>query len=245
MKKVAVLSGFGLNCEEETEALYKKIGLLDVETIHLSKLFSKRRSIFEFDALHFSGGFSFGDELGSGTILAQRVRESFFDDLKKFAESRYIIGVCNGFQTLTKLGILPNIENNYEITAQLLENSSNRFENRWVKLNLHTDFLKNIKKRVIELPIRNLEGRLVFKDKKTEEAILKNSLIPLYYNDYSNGSVFNGAGLLNMNRNILGLMPHPEGYFDSYQHPDWNKNQRVLQKTPDGLEIIKNFINFI
>ncbi len=242
MKKIAVLSGFGLNCEEETEALYKKIGSTEVETIHLSKLFSKKRSIFEFDIVHFSGGFSFGDELGSGTILAQRVKDNFFDELKKFAENRYIVAVCNGFQTLTKLGFLPNIDNNFEITAQLLPNNSNRFENRWIKLKIDNNFLKNMKNRTIELPIRNFEGRLVFKNQKTIDKIIENSLIPLYYDDYSNGSHLNAAALLNMNRNILGLMPHPEGYFDPYQHPNWNKNIKILKKTPDGLEFIKNFI---
>ena len=133
--KALVITGFGLNCEKETTAAFEYVGA-EVSMVHLNDLISGARSLKEFQILAFIGGFSFGDHLGSGTVFANRVNFRLHDELKEFiAAGKLIIGICNGFQTLTRLGMVPALDGNYfEQKVALAHNDSGVFRDDWCRL---------------------------------------------------------------------------------------------------------------
>jgi len=159
MKKVKalIITGFGINCEEEMAAAYRLAGA-EAEIVHLNDIFLEKKSIHDFDIMNFPGGFSFGDDLGSGKVLSNKMKfkklksgKLFFDDIKDFLdEGKFIFGVCNGFQFLVKMGLLPNVNSNFEQEVTLTGNNSGKFEDRWIhiKVNAYSKFpfLKGIKK---------------------------------------------------------------------------------------------------
>ena len=183
MKKVKslVITGYGINCEEEMAAAYRLAGA-EAEIVHLNDIFLGKCSIHDYDILNFPGGFSFGDDLGSGKVLSNKMKfkklksgKLFFDDIKDFlSEGKFILGVCNGFQFLVKMGLLPNVNNETGQEVTLTRNNSAKFEDRWVycKLNENSKnpFLKGIDK--IYLPVRHGEGKLI-----TKNEIIKNEII--------------------------------------------------------------------
>lgn len=264
--KALVVTGFGINCEEEMAAAYKLVGA-ESEIIHLNEIFHEKCSIHNFDILNFPGGFSFGDDLGSAKVLANKFKykkmasgKRFIDELQKFlADGKYILGVCNGFQALVKMGLLPNIKGNFEQEVTLTFNDSGKFEDRWVKCKVNnssnTPFLKDI--NVIDLPVRHGEGKLVIKDEYLKSEILKNSLNCISYIDKDgnitfeypfnpNGSELGCAGLIDKSGQILGMMPHPEAYLSLYNHPNWGKIKNLSSdyETGEGIKIFKNIVEY-
>ena len=133
--RVAVLSGFGINCERETMAVFEMAGAT-ADRVHVNRLVSGSSSLDEWDILAVPGGFSFGDHLGSGRLLGNRLRFGMRDELRDFvASGRPVIGICNGFQVLVKMGLLPGDDAvSMEQTASLTLNDSGRYEDRWVTL---------------------------------------------------------------------------------------------------------------
>jgi len=235
--KVAVLTMEGTNNEEEAFQSWKGAGA-HAEIIHIKKLESGLRKLEEFDAIFFPGGFSAGDYVRAGAIMASRLRASVMEDIENFVDSgKLIMGSCNGFQVLIELGLIPNIGKNYEREAALATNLSNRFEARTVYLKITNNlcpFLKKFKiNQIIRLPIAHFEGRFIPKDEDLLKEILKNNMIGLKYVDpygkevdypwNPNGSIMNIAGLCSKSGNILGLMPHPERVFTKYTHSDWTR----------------------
>lgn len=263
-----VLTGFGINCEEEMAAAYKLAGA-DADIVHLNEVLKGERSIHDYDILNFPGGFSFGDDLGSAKVLANKFKykkmdsgKRFIDDIDDFIKNgRYIIGVCNGFQALVKMGLLPNMNGNYEQEATLTYNDSGKFEDRWVTCRVNeksaTPFLNDID--LIELPVRHGEGKLIFEDddvrKRTAEAGLnvlsyvdKNGKPTDEYPLNPNGSELNCAGLSDTTGQVYGLMPHPEAFLSLYNHPNWGKLKRrnpQISEDGQGLKIFKNIVEHI
>ena len=182
MVKILILTGYGINTEEELEVAYKIAGADIVTQTHLSNIFSGEVSIFDFDVINFPGGFSYGDDLGAGNVLASKIRyrklpngKTLLEELNIFIKDRYILGICNGFQVLVKLGILPFHSKIPDVT--LAENNSGKFESRWSYLkvtNSKSPFLKNIEK--LYLPIRHQEGRVIIKDNNIKEKILSEKI---------------------------------------------------------------------
>lgn len=262
--KSLIITGFGINCEEEMAAAYRLAGA-EEKIVHLNDIFYGKYSIHNYHIINFPGGFSFGDDLGSGKVLANKIKykklannKYLLDEIIKFlGDKKYILGVCNGFQALVKMGLLPDISGNMEQEVTLMRNDSGKFEDRWCRCSVtdqNTPFLKDI--NVIPLPVRHGEGKLVIKDKNIENAIVENHLNCLTYcyedgtsaREYPfnpNGSQLNCAGLTDKTGHILGMMPHPEAYLDIYNNPSWEKIVKNEKIDTTGLNIFKNIVNKI
>ncbi|MDR2251889.1 MAG: phosphoribosylformylglycinamidine synthase I [Endomicrobium sp.] len=233
--KVLILRTAGTNCDYETQAAFELCGAL-AERVHINSLVENKDKIFEYDILAFPGGFSYGDDIASGKVLANEIKNKLGDKIKKFSLSyRPVIGICNGFQVLVKMGLLPNPKL-FEQISTLSYNDSDKFECRWVYLKTEKK-VKNESKciwtknlpDVITLPVAHGEGKFIPVNFKLLEELNKNNQIVFRYSTKNdaipeypldpNGSVEQIAGLCNTKGNVFGLMPHPERYIFALQHP--------------------------
>ena len=231
--KCLVLSGFGLNSEAELAHAFG-LGGADARIVHFSDVSSGAAELEDFQALAIPGGWSFADEISSGRVLANKLRTAFREQFERFvSEGRPVLGVCNGFQALVKLGALPNAGLAFSQEATLDRNESGRFEDRWV-------FVKPQKSACsyfegvpfINCPVRHGEGRFVPKDDAELKELRRKGLLALKYADGKlddsagypwnpNGSAENIAGVCNPAGNVLGLMPHPECSVSRLLFPRW------------------------
>lgn len=213
-----VMAGDGINCERETAFALEFAGA-ETKIIHVNDLIASPEVLKSGDGLAIPGGFSFGDELGSGQILALKIRHKLGDRFFKMVEGRKpVIGICNGFQVLVKLGLLP-YPNAEERILALAANEQGGFINRWVGLNVDAQSIclwtQGLEKTQIELPIRHGEGRIAFKageEKRHYDALIDQGLVPLTYTEDVNGSYGRIAALTDPTGMVLGLMPHPEAF---------------------------------
>jgi phosphoribosylformylglycinamidine synthase subunit PurQ / glutaminase len=260
-----VLRAAGTNCDRETCHALKLAGADSVDLVHVNELIRGEKKLGRYHIMAFPGGFSYGDDVSAGKIFAVQLKHKIWDDVKRFDdEGKLIIGICNGFQVLVKLGLLPGVsasgEPVYEQTATLGWNNSGRFECRWVYLKpagkncLWTAGLP----RVIQLPIAHAEGKFMTGGRKLLERLEKNSQVAFRYVDgkgkeiaaypYNpNGSVGNIAGITNPKGNVFGLMPHPERFISKYQHPAWTRAETAgmfKKEEGAGLRIFRNAVNY-
>ena len=266
--RALVITGFGINCEEETAAAFRLAGG-EARIAHLNEVFREQLLLHDFDILAFPGGFSFGDDLGSGKVLANKLTykrmssgRRFLDEIERFlGDGKLIIGICNGFQVLVKTGLLPGLAPETRQQITLTRNDSGRFEDRWVRCRLagagNEPFLRGVDE--IELPVRHGEGKLVIRDPAVREAIEAQGLGCLVYVDEAgaatgeypanpNGSDLHLAGLTDPSGQILGLMPHPEAYLTAYNHPAWTRRARENPSRGDegeGLAIFRNAVEWM
>ncbi len=259
--KALVITGFGLNCERETACAFRQAGAA-AECVHLNEFLSRRRRLDEFHILAFIGGFSFGDHLGAGTIFANRIKCRLGDDLRQFVTAgRLVIGICNGFQTLTRLGLVPVLDGKlFTQQVALAENQQGAFRDDWVLLaaNPRSPCIFTRGLDLLPLPVRHGEGRLIPADERTLAAIERNHLVALRYADPQsarptqefphnpNGSVAAIAGICDPTGRIFGLMPHPEAYLSPYNHPHWARQRLngVLPQKGLGQQIFDNAVGF-
>lgn len=245
MPKALVVCGDGINCEQETAFAFNLAGAT-TEIIHINQLLEAPERLSEQQILVLPGGFSFGDEVSSGKILSLKLSQGKLGDtLYEFVKNQKIIlGICNGFQTLVKLGLLPNEQLRLQ-QVSLVHNRQYQFINRWVSLNKElsdSPFLNNLPQS-FELPIRHGEGRLVVDSEDTEVALKAERAKALTYEHDVNGSYQNIASLISGNGKIMGLMPHPEAFIRWEQHPNWQSlPQEQKQETPPGLKLLKNIV---
>ena len=252
--KVIVLRTAGTNCDKETAFAFEKAGA-EAELVHINRLTKDEKRLSGYQILAIPGGFSYGDDIASGKILANELKFGLKDDIQKFIEDgKLIIGICNGFQILVKSGLLPNISGDFNaIESTLTLNDSAKFEDRWV-------YLKSASKCVwtkglpgiIYLPVAHGEGKFIPKDKKILEHLKKDGMIVLEYVDENgrkkgypynpNGSIDNIAGICDRTGRIFGLMPHPERHITYLQHPRWTRS--TYRGEGDGLTIFKNGVEF-
>lgn len=218
-----ILCGDGINCENETAFAFRLAGA-KATIVHINELLRNTHRLAEYQGLALPGGFSFGDELGSGQILALKLKYGLAEAFHDFCTAQKpILGICNGFQALVKLGLLPDPK--FGRVATLAPNEKGSFTDEWVTL-IHAQ--KSIchwtrtLPETFELPIRHGEGRLLFA--KGQEAILVQQLeiqgqVPLRYQQNVNGSYQQIAALCDSSGLIFGLMPHPEAYvFEAQYH---------------------------
>ncbi len=236
-----ILTGFGINCATEMQSAYYEVGA-QPKIIHLSELFSGKIDLLNFDIINFPGGFSYGDDLGAGRVLANLIKykhlssgKTVFSNLLEFIEAeKYIVGICNGFQVLLALGLLPGTAHDYQQEATLATNNSGKFEDRWVycKTPENSCASQLFPSGILEYPIRHKEGKLIIKNSSTIKKIVEQKLIALqyclkdgspakYYPDNPNQSWMQCAGLIHPNGRIIGIMPHPEAAVSFYNHPNW------------------------
>ena len=263
--RALVLTGFGINCEEEVAAAYELAGAT-ATVVHLNQVLHGHVRLADFDILTFPGGFSFGDDLGAGVVLANKLRyrtlasgRTLLTEIQDFiAQGKFVLGICNGFQVLVKLGLLPNLGGAAQAEVTLTHNQSGRYENRWVRLRVNpatnSPFLRGLD--TLELPVRHGEGRLVVADAAVQTRIEQLGLNCLSYVDAAgdgtstyphnpNGADLNCAGLTDPTGQVLGLMPHPEAFLSRYNHPDWARRQRLAPdagEAGDGLRIFQNIV---
>lgn len=241
-----VVSGDGINCERETARAFELTGG-SAKIVHINDLLATPEMLRTADGLAIPGGFSFGDELGSGQIMALKIRHKLGDAFFDFvAAKKPVIGICNGFQVLVKLGLLPFPELPERVVA-LAANESGRFMNRWAGLEVNTksvcQWTAGLEKPHIELPIRHGEGRIVFKAGMEEvlyQRLLTAGQIPLTYTDDVNGSYGRIAALTDPSGMVLGLMPHPEAFMSGETY----KNTQT-RTDGDGALIFKNIIRIL
>jgi len=253
--KVLILYGYGINCDNETQYGFELAGA-EAEKVHVNQLISGERKLRDYQILAIPGGFSFGDDIGAGKVLATKIKYNLAAEFSEFIKKgKLIIGICNGFQVLVKLGILPGFNGNYDRQEVTLTfNDSGRFEDRWVCLKINQKS-KCIWTRGIErlyLPARHGEGKFVSREEKIRERLIsQNRIVAQYMDDKGNlagypwnpnGSELNIAGICNETGRIFGLMPHPEAFLFPQNHPRWTREK--IQEG-EGLKIFKNAINFV
>ncbi len=248
--KVCVLRTAGTNCDKETAFAFQQAGA-ETELVHINKFIYAQEELADFQILSFPGGFSYGDDLGAGKILANELRFKLQDDIKGFiAAGKLIIGICNGFQILVKAGLLPG-NGDFKQEASLIINDSAKFEDRWVYLRKAQDkcvWTKGLPE-LIYLPVAHGEGKFITQDKALLEKIKRNGQVVFQYcgmsgklagyPDNPNGSMESIAGICDDTGRILGLMPHPERHIAPSQHPRMSG-----AKEGDGFRIFRNAVEY-
>ncbi len=260
--RILIPTGYGLNCEDETAHAFTSVGGA-ADKIHLSEVFSTPWLLESYQVLAMVGGFSFGDHIAAGKVLANRYKYHLADHLDRFIkDGKLAIGICNGFQSMVQYGLLPGFDGKYhEQLISLAPNRSGLFEDRWITLTANAEsrcvFTHNI--RNIELPVRHGEGRLIARDKYVLSKMWTDGQVALQYTDPEtggatmayplnpNGSVDSIAGICDSSGRVFGLMPHPEAYGNPHNHPNWviQRRDHSLPKEGAGLQIFRNAVEYI
>lgn len=232
--RVLVLTGLGLNCEAETEAAFRMVGA-SPERVHLLDLLDGRsqRRLSDYRVLAFIGGFAFGDHLGAGFVFANKIRYRLYDDLVRFVDGGgFALGVCNGFQTMTRLGILPGLEGDYRTPlATLAPNDRPGYRDAWVRLGFEPESpcLWTRGLPPMELPARHGEGKFLTAAGVYDRLQAGGQIAARYVDDAGrpteawpanpNGSPHGVAGICDPSGRLFGLMPHPDAYIHPFHHP--------------------------
>lgn len=264
--RVAVLRAPGTNCDHETAHAFELCGA-QPERIHLNRVLERPELLQDFQILCIPGGFSYGDDIGSGVIFASQLRSRLAGALGEFLQAdKLCLGICNGFQVLLKAGVLPSgildssLAARQNAPATLTWNHNGKYTARWVHLrtaNSKSVFLRGIES--LDLPIAHAEGRIVVRDNAVLEGWRRGQQLALCYSragateadptstdlefpDNPNGSIGNLAGLSDPTGRVLGLMPHPERFIFRTQHPNWTRLD--LPEQGAGLQIFKNAVAY-
>jgi len=248
--RVAILRGPGTNCDVETAFAFELAGAL-AECVHINEFIRKEKFLSNYQILTIPGGFTYGDDISAGKILANELRLKLVDDIKAFiGDGKLVLGICNGFQVLVKAGILPTPFEDCPQQLTLTVNDSGKFECRWVYLSVNETapciFTKGV--RHVYLPVAHAEGKVV-----VEPGVRQHLNIVLQYTDETgntkasypynpNGSVLNIAGICDESGHVFALMPHPERHVLGVQHPRWTREGQ--KKFGDGFSIFLNAIRW-
>ncbi|OYT65138.1 phosphoribosylformylglycinamidine synthase I [Candidatus Bathyarchaeota archaeon ex4484_205] len=252
MVHVLILRAAGTNCEVETARAFKIAGS-DPKILRVNEVYRQKLNLMDYEIIAIPGGFSYGDDVSSGKILALELRYFLREALHRFiSDGRLIIGICNGFQVLVKAGLLPAFEGPFiRQEATLAFNDIGYYHDRWVYLkclNKNTPFTSHLKD-IIELPVAHAEGKFII-GRDGLKKLERNNQIALIYVDEKgreadfpynpNGSVRNIAGVTNPEGNIMGLMPHPERFIHPYHYPNWTR----CIKEADGMKIFRSMVEY-
>ena len=270
--KALVLTGYGLNCDYETDFSLRSAGA-DSRRVHINELISGKKDeaeirLSDYQILVFGGGFSWADDHGAGVLMATKLKHHLGKEIEEFIQDgNLIIGICNGFQTLVNLGLLPGFGCRYrERSVALTYNDSGNFIDAWVKLKVNpaspSVFTKGLSD--LELPVRHGEGKFYASD-ETIDKLFENRQVVLQYADENgeeaaglwplnpNGSLRDIAGICDPTGRVFGLMPHPEAFNHFTNHPDWTRKKQELarqdkgavQEEGEGINIFRNAVNYI
>jgi phosphoribosylformylglycinamidine synthase I len=233
--KACVVTGFGINCDEELAFAFELAGAA-AERVHVGDLIGDPRRLGAYRIIAFPGGFSFGDHLGSGKVFALLFKRNLGDALGEFvAGGGLVIGICNGFQVLVKMGLLPNLSGDFSQEVSLIHNDSGKYEDRWVRLSFAKEspcvWTRGLD--FMDVPVRHGEGKFVTRSPQILSVLETGGLAaaryisrnsgPVVYPDNPNGSVADIAGLCDRTGRIFGFMPHPEAFLFKENHPDWSR----------------------
>lgn len=267
--RALVLTGYGLNCDYETDYSLKLAGA-ESRRLHVNELIHGGKSGFEtllddYHILVFDGGFSWGDDHGAGVLLASKLKFNIGGQIEEFIQQgKLIIGICNGFQVLVNLGLLPGFEGNYqERRVALIGNDTGNFINTWVNLKLNPEspcvFTGGLSH--MELTVRHGEGKFYASDENIDLLFSNGQVVLQYANEKGdeakgqwpmnpNGSLRDIAGICDPTGRIFGLMPHPEAFNHYTNHPDWTRRKEALlrqgksieSQEGDGIHIFRNAV---
>ncbi len=248
--RTLILRAPGTNCDAETVFAFQRAGA-EVSLIHVNQLIRHEERLADYQIMVVPGGFTYGDDIAAGKVLANELRLKLGDDIRKFIEDgKLVLGICNGFQVLVRAGILPELSDDGSQVSTLVANDSGKFECRWVYLGVNKQspcvFTRDMES--LYLPVAHAEGKFV-----TLVDDLSGLNIVLRYTDESgnpeagypynpNGSVGNIAGICDKSGRIFGLMPHPERHIRGTQHPRWTRND--AREHGDGFRIFLNAIGW-
>ncbi|MCG8685085.1 MAG: phosphoribosylformylglycinamidine synthase subunit PurQ [Desulfobacterales bacterium] len=265
--KALVLTGFGLNCDNETALAFEKAGAR-AHRVHINTLISGEERLEDYQILAFGGGFSWGDDHGAGVIQALKLKNNIGKDLLDFVEAgKLVIGICNGFQALVNLGLLPGLEGDYtKRSVAITYNDCGNFRDQWVRLAPNESspcvFTKGL--GLSDYPVRHGEGKVVAEPEVIETLVANNQVVFQYADQAGNpaggafpanpnGAVADIAGICDPTGRIFGLMPHPEAYNHFTSHPDWPRRKEEAKrkgKAPEegittGIKLFENGVNYI
>jgi phosphoribosylformylglycinamidine synthase len=259
--RVLILTGLGLNCEVETEAAFRLAGATP-ERVHLLDLLEGGDAprLSDYPVLAFIGGFAFGDHMGAGFVFANKIRFRLYDQLLEFIDKGGLaIGICNGFQTMVRLGMLPGLDGDYRTPrASLAPNQRLGYRDAWVRLAFNADspcvWTNGLER--MELPARHGEGRFLTETPELLERLESGAQVAARYvdgegqptenwPDNPNGSPGAVAGICDPSGRLFGMMPHPDAYLYPFHHPDWRRKRTAgtLEQEGAGLAIFRNGID--
>ncbi|MBU1083643.1 MAG: phosphoribosylformylglycinamidine synthase I [Candidatus Omnitrophota bacterium] len=261
MKKVKtlILRTAGTNCDKETEYAFKAAGS-ETELVHINVLMKNKSAFGKYQILAIPGGFTYGDDIGSGKILANEIKFNLKNELSSFVKrGNLVIGICNGFQVLVKMGLLPNLSNtrDLDVDATLSLNDSGKFMDKWVYLKRFGRdkcvWAKDLPE-VSYLPIAHAEGKFIPRSHAVLKGLQDASQVVFRYADRDgicskdntpNGSIDDIAGICDPTGRILGMMPHPERHISYLQHPNWRRPEENKKGMCVGLRIFRNGVKFM
>ena len=247
--RVLILRAAGTNCDVETARAWELAGAV-AERVHARRLLETPAMLDAYRVLTIPGGFSYGDDIAAGRILAAQLRRHGLDELYRFIDAgKLVLGICNGFQVLVQIGLLPFPGSNGRRVCTIAHNERPGFQDRWVNVRVRGERCAFLEPgREYEMPIAHGEGRVLFADRAVLEQVEREGHNALCYAapppaagvtpgapDNPNGSAGNIAGLCDTTGRVLGLMPHPERFMTGTQHPCWTS--RPEREDGDGLAL--------
>ena len=259
--RVLVLRAPGTNCDEETAYAFELAGAT-AERVHVNRLIENPALKDRYQVLCVPGGFSYGDDIAAGRILASRLRRHLAEMVDSFVHGkgdRLVLGICNGMQVLMRLGVLTEGVSDKDVPATLTWNDHGRFEDRWVNLVVDETpcvFLKGIER--MYLPMAHAEGKFVAANDSVIQQLQEQGRLALRYCDGDNGAAQNNvlpfpanpngadanvAGVCDESGRVFGLMPHPERHIDVTQHPYWTRREKQPDEG-DGLAMFRNAVEW-
>ena len=259
--RVLILTGLGLNCEAETEAAFRMVGA-SPRRVHLLDLLDGRAEtrLADYSIVAFIGGFAFGDHLGAGFVFANKIRYKLYDQLLEFIEgSGLALGICNGFQPMVRLGLLPGLDGDYRTPrAALAPNDRLGYRDAWVRLAFEqgSPCLWTRGLDQLELPARHGEGKFLAESDDLLERLERAGQVAARYVDDGgaatetwpanpNGSPRGVAGVCDPTGRLFGLMPHPDAYLYAFHHPRWERRRThdEMPREGAGLKIFRNGVD--
>ncbi len=251
--KVLILRTAGTNCDYETEHAFQLAGA-ETALIHINHLIAGKTRLTDYQIMAIPGGFSYGDDIAAGILLANEMKHKLADSLTEFVETgKLIIGICNGFQVLVRSGLLPRLDSQMTQQATLTMNTSAKFECRWVHLQTQASpcvFTQDLKPRVY-LPVAHAEGRFTAPQGVVDQIESNRQVVFRYispsgsapeYPGNPNGSDRDIAGICDSTGRIFGMMPHPERFLTRFNHPRWTREE--VPDEGDGLALFRNAVNY-
>ena len=243
MTNILILRAPGTNCDLETAYAFEQAGG-KTRRLHINRISENPELLQEFQILCFPGGFSFGDDIAAGKILACRLQNRLADAMQKFKEAdKLILGIGNGFQVLLKAGLLLDAADE-KPSATLTWNPSGVFDTRWVRLQVEDSkcvILRGVDS--LYLPVAHAEGQFVARNMQA----INRLQVALKYlpEDNPNGSQGNIAGICDGSGRVFGLMPHPQRYIDPLQHPHWTRiAPKDRPRFGDGFKLFQNAVEY-
>ena len=255
--RVLILTGYGINCDYETEFAFNMDSVgAEARRVHINDLIEGLDSLDDYHILAFPGGFSFGDDIAAGKVLALKFEYGLGPQLEKFInDGKLIIGICNGFQAMAKMKLLARLDAGQQQDVTLTFNDSGRFEDRWVYLKVNPRspciFTRGIES--LYLPVRHGEGKFVPANEEILRRLWQDNQVAVQYANREggtecpyplnpNGSLDSIAGICDPSGRIFGMMPHPEGFLFRTQHPRWTRED--LPEEGHGVQVFRNAVEF-